>query len=232
MILKSLHPWNLSIAEARRVQERLAKQVKQTPLRKKIRIIAGTDVSYNKESGLFVAGVVVMNWPGLEVIEEVTSTGRTPFPYVPGYLSFREIPSLAKALAQVKSKVDLLVCDGQGIAHPRRLGLASHLGLLTGLPAIGAAKSRLTGIHREPGRRRGSSADLLDEKTGEIIGCVLRTRDGVKPLYVSVGHKVSLKDARHWVLSLACKTRLPEPTKLADHLVGKAMRSLRIEPSH
>ncbi|MCB0218834.1 MAG: deoxyribonuclease V [Chrysiogenetes bacterium] len=225
MKLKQLHEWDLSIAQARQVQERLARRVRQTPLTKEVRHIAGTDVSYHRPSGLFVAGVVVLRWPSLETIETQVAAGETPFPYVPGYLSFREIPPLALALEKVRTRVDLMVCDGQGLAHPRGLGLASHLGLLTGLPTIGCAKSRLCGEHREPAARRGSSVAL--NYRGETLGRVLRTRDGVRPLFVSVGHNITLAEAEKWVLRLANRTRIPEPTKRADHLVGLEMRKLQ-----
>jgi deoxyribonuclease V len=142
--------------------------------------------------------------------------GDVSFPYVPGLLSFREIPLLTQALGRLETTPDLLLVDGQGYAHPRRIGIASHVGLLAGLPTIGCAKSRLCGEHAEPGRERGSQAPLLDG--GEVIGTVLRTRDGIKPLYVSVGHLISLESAAAWVLRLATRVRLPEPVRVADAL--------------
>lgn len=222
MKLRQLHEWDLPIAEARAVQERLARRIREVPLYNEVRCVAGTDVSYHRPSGLFVAGVVVLSWPNLETLETRVAAGETPFPYVPGYLSFREIPPLALALEKVKTRIDLMVCDGQGIAHPRRLGLASHLALLTGLPTIGCAKSRLCGEHREPARRRGSSVAL--KYKGQTVGRVVRTRDGVNPVFVSVGNRITLEEAQKWVLKLANTTRLPEPTRRADHLVGKEMR--------
>ncbi|MEW6776165.1 MAG: deoxyribonuclease V [Bdellovibrionota bacterium] len=222
MRLQELHAWDLPVPEARKVQERLAGLIQEKPLPKEPRLIAGTDVSYDAKRDRFVAGVVVLKFPELETVEEQIHVGKTSFPYVPGFLSFREIPALAGALEKVRSKVDLLVCDGQGRSHPRRLGLASHLGLLVQIPTIGCAKSRLVGEHKEPGKKRGSNVPLTHQ--GEIIGRVLRTRDGVAPLYVSVGHLVTLEESVRWVLALS-KTRIPEPTKRADHLVGKEMRA-------
>ncbi len=226
MRLRHLHDWNLSITEAREIQEHLASRVRRTRLTKPVEFVAGTDVSYDAARGVFTAGVVVLRADILETVEEQTARGRTPFPYVPGFLSFREIPPLAKALAKVRTRVDLLVVDGQGIAHPRRLGLASHLGLLAQIPAIGCAKSRLCGVYKEPGQKRGSSTALKDERTGETIGRVLRTRGGVAPLYVSVGHLITLPEAEKWVLRLANRSRIPEPTKRADKLVGRERRAL------
>jgi deoxyribonuclease V len=157
-----------------------------------------------------------MRYPELEIVEQHVVEGDVTFPYVPGLLSFREIPLLSRALERIEAAPDLLLIDGQGYAHPRRLGIASHVGLLAGVPTIGCAKSRLCGEHEEPGPARGSTAELRDG--GEVIGTVLRTRDGVKPLYVSVGHVISLESAVEWVLRLAARVRLPEPIRVADAL--------------
>lgn len=185
--------------------------------------MAGCDVAAPLRARRGWAAVVVLTFPALEVIEEVTAEAALSFPYVPGYLAFREAPVLAAALTRLASEPDLFLFDGQGLAHPRSLGLASYMGLLVGRPSIGVAKSRLCGAYTEPGPRRGDSSPLLDE-AGREIGCVLRTRDNVKPLFVSVGHLVSLTEAVRLTLACGKGLRLPEPTRLADKLVGRAMR--------
>jgi deoxyribonuclease V len=184
--------------------------------------VAGADVSYDRGSPVLFAAVVVLDPTSLEVIESAGVEGRARFPYVPGYLSFREIPPLLEAFARLSAPPDLVVCDGQGRAHPRRFGLASHLGVLLDLPTIGCAKSRLVGEHREPGPRRGASTRLRHE--GEVIGTVLRTQDGVKPVYVSVGHRVTLDAARRQILALAPRHRLPEPVRAAHAEVNRLRR--------
>jgi deoxyribonuclease V len=191
--------------------------------------VAGVDVSYDfvstrfskrkKASEKLYAAVVVLELPSLRVVESVGVAGRAEFPYVPGLLSFREIPPLLKAFRKLRTTPDAVLVDGQGIAHPRRCGLASHLGLVLDLPAVGCAKSRLIGEYREPATRRGSASDLLDG--GEVIGRVVRTRDGVAPLFVSVGHKISLDAAVALVLECAPRFRLPETTRQAHTLVNQ-----------
>jgi deoxyribonuclease V len=162
---------------------------------------------------------VVLELPSLRVVESGSVVDRARFPYVPGLLSFRELPPLLGAFRKLRTTPDVVIVDGQGVAHPRRCGIASHLGLVLDLPTIGCAKSRLIGDHREPGRRRGSACDLLDD--GEVIGRVVRTRDGVAPLYVSVGHKIPLDDAVALVLQCAPRYRLPETTRQAHQLVNQ-----------
>jgi deoxyribonuclease V len=160
----------------------------------------------------------------LEVIETRTAVTRLIFPYIPGLLSFREIPSLAACLGKVESKVDVVICDGHGIAHPRGFGLASHLGVLLRAPTVGCAKSLLVGGYEQPGRNRGSYTPLLYE--GKRVGSVLRTRDGVKPVFVSPGHLSDQLGSRRLVLACATRYRLPEPTRHADRLAGEAKRRL------
>jgi deoxyribonuclease V len=157
-----------------------------------------------------------MSYPGLAIVEQHVIEVPVAFPYVPGLLCFREIPALALAFERLAAAPDLLLVDGQGIAHPRRCGLAAHLGLLAGIPTIGVAKSRLCGEAADPGPERGSMSDLIDGS--ERVGLVVRTKDRVKPLYVSVGHLISLESAAEWVLRLAPTHRLPEPIRLADRL--------------
>ncbi len=223
MRIEAPHRWDLPLDEAQRVQRELARRVRRTPLAlSRVRRVAGCDVSIARGDRRAVAAVVVMELPSLEVLETRTVVAALRFPYVPGYLSFREIPVLAACLRRVRSPIDAILCDGQGIAHPRRLGLAAHLGVLAGVPTVGCAKSRLCGEHDEPGPKRGDWTPLwLD---GETVGCVLRTRDGVRPLYVSPGHRVDVASARRLVLACGAGYRLPEPTRRADIAAGDARR--------
>jgi len=189
------------------------------------RLVAGADVSFDRRSPELFAAVVVLDMASLAVVDHAVAHAPAGFPYVPGFLSFREIPPLLEAFEQLATRPDLLVCDAHGRAHPRRFGLACHLGVLLDLPSIGCAKSRLVGAHREPGPRRGAHVQLRD--AGEVIGEVVRTRAAVKPVYVSVGHRVSLETARRLVLALAPRYRLPEPTRAAHALVNRLRRAAR-----
>jgi deoxyribonuclease V len=221
MRLQSLHKWDVTPAQAIELQRSLAPRVVRRGEAGNVRYIAAADVAFidrawPRQPTRGRAAVVLMTWPGLEVVEEHVVEGDVGFPYVPGLLSFREIPLLASVFAKLKGTPDLLLVDGQGCAHPRRLGIASHVGLLAGIPTIGCAKSRLCGEYREPGERRGSRTALRDG--GEVIGTVLRTRDGVKPLFVSVGNLMALEECAAWVLRLARRYRLPEPVRWADAL--------------
>ncbi|MCC6610814.1 MAG: deoxyribonuclease V [Burkholderiales bacterium] len=183
-----------------------------------VRRVCGIDVGFEEDGAVTRAAVAVLAFPGLELVEHATARRKTRFPYVPGLLSFREIPAVLEALAQLRIRPDLALCDGQGIAHPRRCGLASHIGLAAGLPSIGVAKTRLIGEHRAPRDRRGAWVPLLD--AGETIGAVLRTRAGVKPLYVSIGHRVSLPSAIAYVMACCTRYRLPETTRWAHRLAS------------
>ncbi len=221
MRLQELHPWDVTPTEAIALQKELAPRVVSAGDPLDVRLVAGVDVAFpgsrrGWQGGLARAAVVVMSYPELAVVEQHVAEIPVVFPYVPGLLSFREIPALAAVLERLSAAPDLLVVDGQGVAHPRRFGLAAHLGLLAGIPTIGCAKSRLCGEAAEPGQERGSTSDLIDG--GERVGLVVRTKDGVKPLYVSVGHKVSIESAAEWVLRLAPTHRLTEPVRLADRL--------------
>jgi deoxyribonuclease V len=217
------HPWDLTFAQARTLQEELAPKVRARDDHGDISTVAGVDVSYNKKSPWLYAAAVVLNARTLEIIEKVGTRQKAHFPYVSGYLSFREMPAVSRVLEKLRHRPDLVVCDGQGLAHPRRFGLACHLGVLFDVPAIGCAKTRLIGDFIEPGKRRGAHRRLLHK--GEIVGEVVRTRDGVKPVYVSVGHKVSLQTARKWVLRLAPKYRHPETTRAAHNEVNRLRRA-------
>jgi len=212
------HRWDLTPKEAMALQEKLRASVVREDRLGPVRRVCGIDVGFEQDGAVTRAAVVVLSFPGLEPIESAIARRETTFPYVPGLLSFREIPSVLDALARLKTAPDLLVCDGQGIAHPRRCGLASHIGLVAGLPSIGCAKSRLIGEHRAPAARRGAWTPLVD--SGETIGAVLRTRAGVSPLYVSIGHRVSLATAIRFVLACCTRYRLPETTRCAHRLAS------------
>ncbi|EPH44085.1 endonuclease V [Streptomyces aurantiacus] len=184
--------------------------------------VTGVDVAYDDERDVVAAAVVVLDGASLDVVEEATAVGRVAFPYVPGLLAFREVPAVLAALGALKADPGLVVCDGYGIAHPRRFGLASHLGVLAGLPTIGVAKNPFTFSYEAPGAARGSAAPLLDG--AEEVGSALRTREGVKPVFVSVGHRVTLAAARAHTLHLTPRYRLPETTRRADALCRSALR--------
>jgi deoxyribonuclease V len=220
MRVKKLHKWDLTIEEARAVQERLSRRVVLEPLQLgAVRHVAGADIAVCKQPDRLVAAVVVLTFPGLEVTEIRTAARRPPFPYVPGYLSFREIPVLIDCFSQITTPVDAVLCDGQGIAHPRRFGLASHLGLVLDVPTVGCAKSRLTGEHGEVGVHRGDFARLT--VAGRQIGSVLTTRDHVKPVYVSPGFRADFPSSRRITMACLTRYRLPEPTRLAHIEAGK-----------
>lgn len=183
-----------------------------------VRRVAGVDVGFEAGGTITRAAVAVLRYPELAVLETVMARRPTTFPYRPGLLSFRELPAVLEALAQLPEPPDLLLCDGQGIAHPRRFGIASHLGLLAEIPAIGVAKTRLCGTHEEPPHQRGAWTPLWAK--GEMIGAVLRTRPGCKPLYVSPGHRISLESAIAYVIACCTRYRLPETTRHAHRLAS------------
>lgn len=200
-------------------QKQLAERVVlEDHLPETLRYVAGTDVAFPNKGQMTRAAIVVLDYPGLKVVEHSVLEQPTDFPYIPGFLSFREVPALLRAFEKLRTAPDLVLCDGQGIAHPRRFGLACHFGIETGLPTIGVAKSRLTGSYTEPGKQRGEKSALMDK--GEQIGTVLRTRDNVKPLFISAGHRVTLSAAVARVLDCGGHYRLPEPTRMADKLAG------------
>ncbi|WMX44161.1 endonuclease V [Streptomyces roseicoloratus] len=183
--------------------------------------VTGVDVAYDDARDLVAAAAVVLDGRTLEVVEEATAVGRVSFPYVPGLLAFREVPTVLAALGRLAARPGLLVCDGYGLAHPRRFGLASHLGVLTGLPSVGVAKNPFTFTYAQPGEARGEFGDLVAD--GETVGRALRTRAGVKPVFVSVGHRVSLDRACAHTLHLSPRYRLPETTRHADALCRRAL---------
>jgi deoxyribonuclease V len=214
------HRWNLSPKQAIALQLRLAPRVERRDRLGEVRTVAGVDVGYDEERGMARAAVVVLSVPALRPVDWAVARAPVRFPYVPGLLSFREIPAALAAFGRLRRMPDLVLCDGQGIAHPRRFGIASHLGLLLDRPTIGVAKTRLVGEHRAPPQRRGAWTPLAD--SGEVIGAALRTRKGAKPLYVSTGHRVSLATALAWVMACTTRYRLPETTRAAHRLAGGA----------
>ena len=212
------HPWTLAPAEAMALQRELRAQLILSDQLGPVRRVAGVDVGFEADGTVTRAAVAVLRYPELDLLESAIARRPTTFPYVPGLLSFRELPAVLDALAQLREPPDLLLCDGQGIAHPRRFGIASHLGLLVNIPAIGVAKTRLHGTHEEPPNQRGAWSPLRAE--GEIIGAALRSRSGVKPLYVSPGHRISLETALAYVMGCCTRYRLPETTRHAHRLAS------------
>ncbi len=224
--VQKLHGWNVSAAQAKEIQLRLAKQVIVENKVIDPRLIAGIDISAPDAQGVARGAVVILRYPQFSIVEIQVTEGRITFPYIPGLLSFRESPLILEACQKLNNTPDLVLVDGQGVAHPRRLGLASHVGLFLDLPTIGCAKSILCGQHQSVGEGTGSHAELLD--SGEVIGTALRTKSGMTPIYVSVGHKIDLATALQWVMKCCRGYRLPEPTRLA-HLAAEG--ALRFEPS-
>lgn len=225
---EQLHDWTMTPREAIELQKSLRERVMIKPLKKEIKTIAGADISFNKFSPVVYAGLVVMRLPSLEIIEEAGVVSETKFPYVPGLLSFRESPSVLEAWSKLKTEPDAVMFDGQGIAHPRRIGIASHVGLILNRPTLGCAKSVLVGKYEEPAPDRGQWTELIDK--GEVVGAALRTKTKVQPIYVSPGHLIDLEGAVR--LTLACDGgyRQPEPTRRA-HLLVNALRRGEQQPS-
>jgi deoxyribonuclease V len=216
------HTWDLDYAQARALQEALARQVDVESKVGRWETVAAADVSYNKYDPRLYAAVIVADATTGAVVERVGAVSEAKFPYIPGLLSFREAPAVLDAFRKVKTRPDVVICDGQGYAHPRRLGLACHLGLWLGVPTLGCAKSRLTGRYVEPGPRRGDRSPLVDG--GETIGAVLRTRDRVSPLFVSAGHLCDLESAVAVVLGCTTKYRLPDVSREAHNHVNELRR--------
>ena len=215
MKARALHPWRVSHAQAAGIQEALRPRLVAAPLPQEPRLVAGADVAYSRRTHRVYAAVVLVELPSLETVESVGVTRAATFPYIPGLLSFREVPPLLDAFDQLSQAPDVVVFDGQGLAHPRRFGLACHAGLLLDAPSIGCAKTRLVGEHRAVPDRRGASVPLRVD--GEMVGAVVRTREGVTPVFVSPGHRADTPSAVELVLALAARYRLPEPQRLAHH---------------
>ncbi len=224
MQVRDLHPWRVSFHEAVEIQNSLRPRLRLAPFEGSPRFVAGTDVAYSARTQRMYAAVVVLAAPSLAVAEVARAVRLARFPYIPGLFAFRELPPLVSAFRRLRHTPDLILFDGHGLAHPRRLGLACHGGLLLDCPAIGCAKSKLVGTHAEPGRAHGAWTPLTDE--GETIGAAVRTRDDVEPVYVSVGHRVDLPSSIRLVLEMTGKYRLPEPTRLAHRETTEMMRRI------
>ncbi len=222
ILYRMRHSWDITPRQAVALQRELAANVRSEPLPSAPRTIGGTDCAFVRGGQGILAVAVLLDPDTLDVLAESVVERDCTFPYVPGLLSFREAPAVLAAIEALPQRPDLLMVDGQGLAHPRRFGLACHVGCWLDLPAIGVAKSRLCGQHLEPPCDRGGRATLRDG--GEVIGEVVRTRTGVRPLYVSIGHRVTLEEAVAWTLHAARRYRLPEPTRQADQRVARAKR--------
>ena len=220
--VRDIHRWDMSIAEAKRIQQGLADRVVRNGRLDAVDLIAGVDISGADSEGMSRGAIVVLRYPSMEVVERSFVTMSVGFPYVPGLLSFREMPLILAACRKLSAMPDLFIADAQGIAHPRRLGLASHLGLVLDVPTIGCAKSILCGKHGSLGEEPCDRAPLVDQD--EVVGAALRTKRRVKPVYVSIGHRIDLDEACRWVLECCRGYRLPEPTRLAHQAA-----SVRIE---
>jgi deoxyribonuclease V len=212
------HRWDLTPKEAAALQAELAARVVREDMIGEVRRVAGVDVGFEDDGKVTRAAVAVLDFPGLALAERVVVREPTRFPYIPGLLSFREAPAVLAAFERIEALPDLILYDGQGIAHPRRFGIASHVGLALDTPTIGVAKTRLVGEHKTLPARKGAWVPLVDR--GETIGAVLRTRAGVTPLYVSIGHRVGLESAVRWVIACTTRYRLPETTRWAHHLAS------------
>ncbi|HVG21269.1 MAG TPA: deoxyribonuclease V [Blastocatellia bacterium] len=241
MEYKRLHAWDLTPTEAVQLQKKLREQVRVEPLKRDARLVAGCDISFNKFSEVVYAGIVVLRLPGLEIVDRATAITRTTFPYIPGLLSFRETPALLEAWEKLTTAPDVVMLDGQGLAHPRRFGIACHFGLITGRPTLGCAKTVLVGRYDEPGESAGSYSLMVDK--GETVGAAVRTKDRVAPVYISLGNLIDLPGAID--LALRCvkgyagqgeslfdskpasksKYRIPEPTRQAHLLVNELRRA-------
>ncbi len=218
MKIHQRHEWPLTVEEAIAIQTHLQPEVIIEDQLTNVQYIAGVDMGFEEDGTVSRAAVVVLNFPSLQLHEQAIARRPTTFPYIPGFLSFREVPAVLDALEKISTTPDLILCDGQGIAHPRRFGIACHLGVLLDIPTIGVAKSWLIGEHDELPQEKGSWQPL--QHRGEIIGAVVRSRTAVKPIYVSSGHKISLPTAIDYVLRCTTKYRLPETTRLSDQLAS------------
>jgi len=222
MRIRLLHEWDLSVADARSIQNRFSSKIVLKNQFSQIGLIAGADIAIDVENNEGIAGVIVYTFPDLQVIEKKYAQRKVTYPYVPGLLSFRESPLLLDVMKKVEQEPDLIVFDGQGIAHPRSFGIASHMGLLLNKPTIGCAKSLLFGKYKEPGKEAGSVSKLCSGN--KIIGAVVRSRESVKPIFISPGHKIDLKTAIQIMLKCCDGYRIPKPTREADHFVNAIKR--------
>ncbi|MBI4482786.1 MAG: deoxyribonuclease V [Acidobacteria bacterium] len=228
MEYRELHAWDLTYQQARELQTELRKKLIFRAPERDFQIVAGADVAYDKPTQRVFAAIVTVDLGIMKVLEEACAFARGKFPYIPGLLTFREAPTLLEAWKRLSVRPEVLICDGQGYAHPRRFGLACHVGMLVDLPTIGCAKTRLIGEYESPRLRRGEFSPLREG--GEQIGAVLRTQDRVKPLFISQGYKISLDQALEVVLRAARRYRLPEPVRLAHQRVSRMKREFSRNP--
>jgi deoxyribonuclease V len=219
MKIRKLHRWDVSYEEAVRIQKKLREKLVFSPLEQEVSLIAGADISFSRKDPRLFAGVVVMKIPEMEIVEQEWTVAEPLFPYVPGFLAFREVPPLCEVFRKLKTKPDAVICDGQGFAHPRGMGLACHLGLFLDLPTVGCAKSRLVGEFSPPANERFAQSAL--EYHGETVGAVLRTRENVKPVYVSPGHRIDIEGSVELVTRCVSHYRLSEPIRQAHWLVNR-----------
>ncbi|MDY6953767.1 MAG: deoxyribonuclease V [Thermodesulfobacteriota bacterium] len=222
MKTRRLHPWNVPYEEAVAVQKRLCRQILEKALPESIHTIAGADASYRLQGRTVHGAVLVFTFPDLVLTDRAFASLTTAFPYVPGLLSFREAPALEKAFSKLRTRPDVTIFDGQGIAHPRGIGLASHMGLILDLPSIGCAKTRLVGAYPPPGQEKGSTAPLRYQ--GRLVGAVVRTRAAANPVFVSPGHAITLAEAIGLILDCSRGYRVPEPVRQAHLAVNRYRR--------
>jgi deoxyribonuclease V len=219
MKFKSLHPWDVTPKQAMQIQNQLRNKVSVEICPGATCLVAGADICLDEEKKKGFAGVIVYKFPELVEVERQWAERPLTFPYIPGLLAFREAPILLEAFANLRTEPHVVIFDGQGIAHPRRFGIASHMGVIIDKPTIGCAKSLLTGTYEEPGERAGDSSPLMDGE--EVIGLVLRTRDGVNPIFISIGHRIDLENCKRIILQCCDGVRIPKPTREADHFVAR-----------
>lgn len=219
-----MHDWNVSVNEAAEIQKKLRSEIQLEKLPRPPKVIAGVDVSNNRFSNVLYAGFVSMTFPDLVPVEQAFAELEVTFPYVPGFLSFREIPALLKAFEKLKTRPDLLCVDGQGIAHPRRMGIAAHLGLVLDIPSVGFAKSVLYGEGSEPAPEAPAYSYLKDSRDGQIIGAKVRTKTKTKPMIVSPGHRITIDEAAELCILTRGRYRIPEPTRRAHEAVNAFRR--------
>jgi deoxyribonuclease V len=228
MKYRNLHPWNVTPQQAMKIQAELRAQVVLKSDPREVNLIAGADIALDQDTNKGYAGVIVYRFPELIKVERCHAVADITFPYIPGLLAFREAPVLLKAFDALKHEPDVIIFDGQGIAHPRRLGIATHMGLLLDKPSIGCAKSRLIGRFEEPGTRAGEYSPLED--SGEVVGAVLRTRDNVNPVFISPGHKIDLSLSIKIIMKCVDGYRIPKPTREADHFVAEVKKGIFASP--
>ena len=231
MEVSCFHPWNVTPQEAIQIQKQIRGRVIPQGHVDHVHLVAGADVAFDKETETTYAGVVVLQMPELRVVETLTETSPTTFPYIPGLLSFREAPALLKLFKKIKSEPDVIFLDGHGLSHPRSAGIACHIGVIINRPTIGCAKSLLTGSYKEPALSHGAMSYLYN-KTDQIIGAVVRTRDRTKPVFISIGHQIDLTEAIQLTIACGKGYRIPEPTRQADLLVEKTKRESQETSQH